>query len=349
VGAGSALALNACTAALHVALITAGVKAGDTVVSTPMTFSSSIHVIEHIGARPLLVDVEPDTLNIDPELVERALAKAGGEAKAIVPVHLHGHPVDLEPILESAQRHGAAVVEDAAHALPARYRGRTIGTRDPAHESVTNLVAYSFYATKNLTTGEGGMLTGPPDLIEQARMWSLHGMSRDAHKRYTAGGSWEYDVLVPGFKYNMSDIQAAIGIHQLRRLEAMQARRRQIVDCYDEALSTLDALELPKARADVDSAWHIYAIRLNLDRLRIGRAEFIERLAALNIGTSVHFIPVHQMTYYRDRYGFRPDDFPIASAQFERLISLPLSARMSDQDVDDVVAAVTEVAAAALR
>jgi len=349
VGAESAAALSSCTAALHLGLLVAGVRSGDIVVSTPMTFSSSIHVIEHLGATPVLVDVEPDTLNIDPAAVERALGDAGGKAKAVLPVHLHGHPADLEPILDSARRHHAAVIEDAAHSLPARYRGRLIGEPDPLWDDVPNLVAFSFYATKNLTTAEGGMLTGPRKMIDEARVWGLHGMSRDAHKRYESGGSWRYDVLVPGFKYNMTDIQAAIGIHQLRRLEAMQARRRQIVSCYDEALAELDAMELPRPRPDVEPAWHIYAIRLHLDRLRIGRAEFIERLAKLNIGTSVHFIPVHLMTYYRERYGYKPDDFPVANSQFERLVSLPLSPRMSDQDVADVIEAVREVARAALR
>jgi dTDP-4-amino-4,6-dideoxygalactose transaminase len=349
VGAEAALALNSCTAALHVALTVAGVGPGDIVVSTPMTFSSSIHVIEHTGARPLLVDVEPDTLNIDPARVEAALVESGKSAKAILPVHLHGHPADMHPILESARRHGVAIVEDAAHSLPARYRGRLVGTPDPAFPDVTDMVAYSFYATKNVTTGEGGMLTAAASDIERARMWALHGMSRDAHNRYGAGGSWRYDVEVAGFKYNMSDIQAALGIHQLRRLESMQERRHQIVACYQEALGPLDVIERPRARPDVDPAWHIYAIRLNLDRMKIGRAEFIERLAERNIGTSVHFIPVHLMSYYRGRYGYRPDDFPVANSQFERLVSLPLSPRMSDEDVADVIQAVTEVASAALR
>lgn len=349
VGAESALALNSCTAALHVALVVAGVGPGDVVVSTPMTFSSSIHVIEHTGARPLLVDVEPDTLNIDPRRVEAALVATGGAAKAILPVHLHGHPADMQPILESAQRHHVAIIEDAAHSLPAHYRGRFIGTPDPAFPEVTDLVAYSFYATKNVTTGEGGMLTGSAADIDRSRVWALHGMSRDAHDRYGAGGSWRYDVEVAGFKYNMSDIQAALGIHQLRRLEGMQERRRQIVACYDEAFGPLEAIELPQARHDVDAAWHIYAIRLHLDRMKIGRAEFIDRLAERNIGTSVHFIPVHLMSFYRDRYGYRPDDFPIANSQFERLVSLPLSPRLSDDDVADVIEAVTQVASAALR
>jgi dTDP-4-amino-4,6-dideoxygalactose transaminase len=206
-----------------------------------------------------------------------------------------------------------------------------------------NLVAFSFYATKNLTTGEGGMLTGPADLIDDARVWSLHGMSRDAFKRYTSDGSWRYDVVLPGFKYNMPDIQAAIGLHQLERLEAMQRRRKAIVAQYDEALGQLDAVDLPGERAGVESAWHIYLLRLRLDRLRIGRDRFIEEMRERNIGTSVHFIPVHEHSYYRDRYGWRPEDFPVAHREFERMLSLPLSPAHTDLDVADVIEAVTEV------
>jgi len=215
IGAPAALALNSCTSALHVALAVLGIGRGDKVVSTPMTFASSIHVIEHVGAEPVLVDVEPDTLNIDPEQVAAAV-KRDPSIKAILPVHLYGHPAELDPILDVARAHNLAVIEDAAHSLPARYRGRMIGA--PADGGVTNLVAFSFYATKNLTTGEGGMLTGPPGLIDESKMWALHGMSRDAYKRYTAEGSWFYEIKLPGFKYNMPDIQAAMGIAQLDRV-----------------------------------------------------------------------------------------------------------------------------------
>lgn len=341
VGAPAALAVNSATSAMHIALAALGIGEGDSVISTTMTFTSTIHVIEHQRAHPVLVDVERDTLNIDPEQVESAVRRTKG-VKAIMPVHLYGHPADMEPIYDIAQRHGIAVIEDAAHSLPARYRGRMIGAPKVGFDP-PNLVAFSFYATKNLTTGEGGMLTGPPELIDDARVWSLHGMSRDAFKRYTSDGSWRYDVVLPGFKYNMPDLQAAIGIHQLKRLEAMQRRRRAIVAQYDEALGQLEELERPVERPEVESAWHIYLIRLRPDRLKIDRAGFVEELRKRNIGTSVHFIPVHEHTYYRERYGLKPNDFPVAHGEFERMLSLPLSPAHSDKDVADVIEAVTEV------
>ncbi len=341
VGAPEALAVNSATSAMHVALAALGIGEGDSVISTTMTFTSTIHVIEHQRAHPVLVDVEPDTLNIDPGQVEAAVRRTP-RVKAIMPVHLYGHPADMDPIYDIASRHGLAVIEDAAHALPARYRGRLIGSPKEGFD-LPNLVAFSFYATKNLTTGEGGMLTGPPALIDGARVWSLHGMSRDAFKRYTSDGSWRYDVVLPGFKYNMPDIQAALGLHQLKRLGSMQSRRRAIVAQYDEALAELDEVELPKPRPDVESAWHIYLLRLHLDRLKLDRTAFVEELRKRNIGTSVHFIPVHEHSYYRDRYGLRPGDFPVAQREFERMLSLPLSPAHSDRDIADVIEAVTEV------
>ncbi|MHB8425171.1 MAG: DegT/DnrJ/EryC1/StrS family aminotransferase, partial [Gammaproteobacteria bacterium] len=224
-GASGTLALNSCTAALHTALVTLGVGPGDEVITTPMTFAASVNVIEHVGARPVLVDVQPDTLNIDPVKIEAAVT---GKTQAIIPVHYTGHPADLDFILKIADKHRLAVLEDAAHALPAKYKGKYIGAG-------SNPVAFSFYATKNLTTAEGGMLTGTPEFLEKARVISLHGMSRDAWKRYDKGGSWYYEVILPGFKYNMTDIQAAIGLVQLRRLAGFQARRREIVARYQTA------------------------------------------------------------------------------------------------------------------
>ena len=341
VGAPGALALNSATSAMHVALAALGIGEGDAVVSTTMTFCSSIHVIEHQRARPVLVDVEPDTLNIDPARVEDAVKKTPG-VKAVLPVHLYGHPADMDAIYDIAQRHGLAVIEDAAHSLPARIDGRMIGAPKAGFDQ-PNLVAFSFYATKNLTTGEGGMLTGPPGLLDEARVWSLHGMSRDAFKRYTAEGSWRYEVVAPGFKYNMPDLQAAIGLHQLERLEEMQRRRRAIVAQYDEALGQLEELETPAARPNVESAWHIYLLRLRPETLSIDRAEFIEELRRRNIGASVHFIPVHLHPYYRDRYQLKPEQFPVAQSNFERMLSLPLSPAHTDDDVADVIDAVTDI------
>jgi dTDP-4-amino-4,6-dideoxygalactose transaminase len=346
VDAPAALAVNSCTAALHLALVALGIGPGDCVVSTPMTFCSSIHVIEHVGATPVLVDVEPDTLNIDANKIDAALRLRAPQlhvrAKALLPVHLYGHPCDMDALLQIASSYGLAVVEDAAHALPATHRGRVIGSFASA-STVPVLTAFSFYATKNLTTAEGGMLVGSEKLIDEARTWSLHGMSHDAWKRYGAEGSWFYEVTRPGFKYNMSDIQAAIGLQQLRKLTTFQKRRCAIVERYNEAFRGMTELKTPVERPEAGSAWHLYVLRLVLDALSIDRSRFIHELQARNIGTSVHFIPVHLHPYYRDKYGFRPDDFPVAFREYQRIVSLPLYPKMSDSDVQDVIDAVQDV------
>ncbi len=334
VGAEAALAVFSATDAMQVGLAALGVGAGDEVITTTMTFCSTVHVIEHLGARPVLVDVEPDTLCIDPRAIERAVTP---RTRGIMPVHIYGHPCDLDPILDLARARGLFVLEDAAHALPARYRGRTIGT-------IGTATAFSFYATKNMTTAEGGMLTGPRALVDRARSWSLHGMSRDAFKRYSAEGSWFYEVVLPGFKCNMTDVHAAIGLQQLKKLPAFQARRREVVTAYNDAFSACPALQTPVERAGSESAWHIYPLRLNLDRLSIDRGRFIEELTSRKIGTSVHFIPNHVQPYYRDRYGYKAEDFPVAWREYHRLVSLPLHPRLSDADVRDVIEAVLEVA-----
>jgi dTDP-4-amino-4,6-dideoxygalactose transaminase len=319
---------------LHTALATLGIGPGDEVITTPMTFAASVNVIEHVRARPVLVDVEPDTLNIDPAAVAEAITP---RTRAILPVHFAGHPADLDALFALADRHQLALVEDAAHALPAAYRGRPIGAgRNP--------VAFSFYATKNLTTAEGGMLTGDEDFIDRARVFSLHGMSRDAWKRYDRGGSWRYDILLPGFKYNMTDVQASLGLAQLKKLGGFDARRREIVAQYQDAFGGDDALECPVERPEVTHAWHLYVLRIRPEALRIDRDRFIEELARRNIGTSVHFIPIHTHPYYRDTYGYVAEDLPVAFRSFERLISLPLHPRLSDGDVGDVVEAVLDVA-----
>ena len=343
IGAPAALAVSSATDGMLVGLATLGIGSGDEVITTPMTFCSTVHVIEHLGARPVLVDVKLDTLNIDPIQVARAVTP---HTRAIMPVHLYGHPCEMDALLGVAARHNLYVVEDAAHALPAKYKGRCIGSSSLSQglgEGVGALTAFSFYATKNMTTAEGGMLAGPSGFIDQARVWSLHGMSRDAWKRYTARGSWYYEVVLPGFKCNMTDIQASLGIHQLRKLPRFQERRREIARRYTEAFSQLEELQRPAERPEVEHAWHIYAIRLNLDRLTIDRAGFIEELKERKIGTSVHFIPIHLHPYYRDKYGYEPEDFPVAYREYQRLISLPIYPRMNDRDVEDVIEAVTDV------
>jgi dTDP-4-amino-4,6-dideoxygalactose transaminase len=339
VGAPAALAVSSGTDAMLVALAALGIGPGAEVITTAMTFCSTVHVIEHLGARPILVDVEPDTLNLDPAQVARAIT---ARTRALLPVHLYGHPADMDPLMGLARRHQLAVVEDAAHAFPAQYRGRMVGT-------IGTATAFSFYATKNITTAEGGMLTGGKELIERARMWSLHGMSKDAYNRYQANGSWYYEVVLPGFKCNMTDIQASIGLCQLQRVPEFQRRLRELWERYGAALSRFPELELPVERLDVVSALHIYPIRLRLDQLAIGRAQFIQELKARNIGASVHFIPIHLHPYYRDRYGYSPGDFPVAYAHYQRLVSLPLNPRMTDADLDSVVEAVAEILANAHR
>ena len=333
IGAADAVAVSSATDAMQVGLAALGVQPGDEVITTAMTFCSTVHVIEHLGARPVLVDVEPDTLCIDPRGVERAVTE---KTRGLLPVHIYGHPCDMDPLLDLAAARGLFVLEDAAHALPARYKGRMVGTMGTA-------TAFSFYATKNMTTGEGGMLTGDPDLIARARMWSLHGMSRDAYNRYSAEGSWFYEVVLPGFKCNMTDIQASLGLQQLKKLPRFQDRRREVVQRYQSAFGGRPELQIPTERPDVESAWHIYPLRLNLETLRIGRNQFIEEMKARNIGTSVHFIPIHLHPYYRDKYGYVPGDFPVAYANYQRLVSLPLHPRLSDTDVEDVVEAVLDI------
>lgn len=350
VGAPAALALSSGTAALHLALTVLGIGPDDAVITTPMTFCSTVHVIEHVGARPILADVEPDTLNLDPAAVSKILEREFrdstqkvGHVKVILPVHLYGHPCELNSLIQLAALHKLALVEDAAHSLPAKYQGRVIGSFAQS-SPVTVLTAFSFYATKNLATGEGGMLCGPAAMLDEARIWSLHGMSRDAWKRYSSEGSWHYEVIHPGFKYNMTDIQAAIGLQQLRKLSWFHERRIEIVRRYTEAFSTMLEFEVPSNRKEVEHAWHLYVLRLNLDRLVISRNRFIEELRARNIASSVHFIPIHLHSYYRDKYHFQPDDYPVAYREYNRMVSLPLFPKMSDRDVNDVIEAVADIA-----
>lgn len=346
VHAPQALAVSSCTDALQVALAALGIGPGDAVFTTTFTFVATAHVVEHVGATPVLVDVIPESLNISPDALRAAIAATFDDGRlmprAIIPVHYAGNPCAMAEIDAIAAEFGLAIVEDAAHALPATVGGRTIG--DPtAPDGVVRATAFSFYATKNLTTGEGGMLTGPANFMDEARLWALHGMSRDAWKRYGQGGSWFYEVVRPGFKCNMTDVQAAIGLHQLRKLDRFQERREAVVDRYQQLLGGIDELQLPRADAGGRSAWHLFPIRLRLDRLDIDRAEFIDELAARNIGASVHFIPLHLHPYYRDRYGFQPEQFPIAWAEYQRLLTIPLNLRLSDEDVDDVAAAVVDI------
>ncbi len=336
VGAKYAIAVNSCTAALHLALVARGIGAGDEVITTPMTFASSANVIIHAGATPVLADIDPVTMNID---VNQMKAKITPRTKAVIPVHLAGHPCEMDEIMAVAREHGLFVLEDGAHAVYTQYKGHNVGT-------IGDATAFSFYATKNLVTGEGGMVTtNDEELADKIRVLSSHGMSRNAWNRYTATGSWYYEILYPGYKYNMTDIQAGLGIAQLGKLAKMQERRKSIVSRYNEAFGVMPELEIPVEKDYARHAWHLYIIKLNLDKLNIDRDQFIEELKAANIGTSVHFIPLHYHPYYRDTFQFKKGDYPQAEKTFDRIISLPLYPRMSDQDVDDVIEAMQGIVA----
>ena len=340
IGAKHALAVNSCTAALHLALEAVGVGPGDEVITTPMTFTATAAVIEHLGARPVFADVTAQTLNIDPAEIQRRLSP---RTKAILPVHFAGQACDMDAIAEVARGAGVPVIEDAAHAIPTRYKGRMVGT-------LSDVTCFSFYATKNVTTGEGGMVvTDRDDIMERMRLMHLHGMSKDAWKRYTQNGSWSYEILAPGFKYNLTDIAAAIGIHQLRKCHAFHRRRLGIADQYDAAFAGLPGISIPRVEDRESHGWHLYVIQIDPERLTIDRDAFIDRLIARNIGVSVHFIPLHVHPYYRERYALQPSDFPNAWAAYERIVSLPIYAKMTDDDVRHVIDAVREIAQEAVR
>jgi dTDP-4-amino-4,6-dideoxygalactose transaminase len=334
VGARHALAVNSATAGLHLALDVAGIQPGDEVITSVYTFTATAAVIMHLKAVPVLVDVLPGTLNLDPEQVAKKITP---RTKAIMPVHFAGLPAEMEPILQLAARHDLLVIEDAAHALPARYRGRLIG-------SLGDLSVFSFYASKNLTTGEGGMVTTErPDFAERLRTRRLHGMNRDAWKRYTAEGSWYYEVEYPGYKYNMTDINAALGLQQLAKLDMFHAVRTYYALLYQLGLADLPEIVLPETPAHLQHAWHLYVIQLAPERLAIDRAAFIECLRQENIATSVHFIPLHLHPAYRQVFGYQPQDFPNALRAYQGAISLPLYPRMTEADVWDVIHAVRRV------
>ncbi|HBD09390.1 MAG TPA: UDP-4-amino-4,6-dideoxy-N-acetyl-beta-L-altrosamine transaminase [Syntrophobacteraceae bacterium] len=336
VGARHAIAVNSCTAAMHLALEALGVKRGDEVITSPYTFAATAEVIRYFDAHPVFVDVEPRTFHINPSLIERAITD---RTKAIIPVHMAGLPVDMDPLQEIARRHELPVIEDAAHTFPSTYKGRQVG-------SLGEMTCFSFYATKTITTGEGGMITTDNDQwAERCRIMCLHGISKDAWKRYTAEGSWYYEIIAPGFKYNMTDIAAAMGLAQLAKADRMWRRRREIAHRYNEAFQNAQELQLPFDRSDCQHAWHLYMLRLNLERLRLDRGEFFEELKRRNIGASVHFIPLHVHPYYRQVYGYEPEDFPVAYREYQRAISLPIYSKMNNDDVRDVIAAVLEIVA----
>ena len=334
-GVRHAVAVNSCTAAMHLALEAIGLNRGDEVITTPYTFAATAEVIRYFDARPVFVDIDPQTFNIDPGLVEKAVTR---KTKAILPVHVAGLPSDLSRIYEVGRKNNLAVIEDAAHSFPSKYNGRWIG-------SIGDISCFSFYATKPITTGEGGMICTNNDAwAERCRLMSLHGISKDAWKRYSQEGSWYYEVVAPGYKYNMTDVAAAMGLAQLKKANGMLARRATIAKAYSAALNRVPQLQVPHDDAAHQHSWHLYMLRLNLETLTIDRGRLIEELKNRNIGASVHFIPLHIHPYYRDLYGYKPDDFPVAHREYLREISLPIYSKMTDGDVRDVIEAVKEVA-----
>jgi dTDP-4-amino-4,6-dideoxygalactose transaminase len=334
-GAPHAISLSSCTAALHLALAAIGLDEGDEVILPTMTFASSGEVVLYFKARPVLVDCGQRSFHIDAAQIERAITQ---RTRAIMPVHYAGSPCDMDSIMDIARRHNLRVIEDAAHALPSRYHGQMIGT-------LGDITCFSFYATKTVTTGEGGMATtSNPDYADRIRTLSLHGISRDAWKRYTAEGSWRYDILEVGYKYNLTDLQAAIGLVQLAKCESMRARRASIAQSYNRALLSLDAFEIPAASLDTEHALHLYVVEINSSALGISRDRVIEELKKRGIGTSVHFIPLHLHPVYHRNLGYRAGQFPNAELRFERAISLPLFPSMTQDDVDRVIEALHEIA-----
>ena len=337
VGAKQALAVNSATSGLHLALEAVGVGPGDKVITTPYTFTATAEVIRYLGADPIFVDIDPQTFNINPELIHDALKKHAN-VKAILPVHFAGQACDMEAILKLAKEFDVRVVEDAAHALPTTWKGQLIGT-------LSDITVYSFYATKTIATGEGGMITTENDAYHsRMKTMRLHGINRDVFDRYTSDKpAWFYEVVAPGFKYNMTDVAASLGIHQLKKAWDFQKRRAWIASQYNEAFAGLP-LVLPQLKYPEEThSWHLYVLQLELAAMTVNRDQFIELMAEQKIGTSVHFIPLHLQPYWRDTYAYQEDDFPHALSVYQRAVSLPIYPKMSDDDVSNVITAVKHV------
>ncbi len=340
-----AVAVNSCTAAMHLALEACGLQQNDEVITSPYTFAATAEIIRYFDARPVFVDINPVSFNMQANLIEAAITE---RTRAIIPIHVGGLPTDLDLIYTIAAKHNLAVIEDAAHAFPATYQKRPIGAT--ATNGQPAAVCFSFYATKTITTGEGGMITTDNHaLAERCQIMALHGISKDAWRRYTAEGSWYYEIIAPGYKYNMTDIAAAMGLAQLDKAERMWQRRSEIAQTYNETFSSAPELQIPYDRLDNQHAWHLYMLRLNLEQLQIDRGQFIHALKQRNIGASVHFIPLHMHPYYRKTYGYQPEDFPIAYGEYQREVSLPIYSKMSDQDIQDVITVVLDVVVASRK
>lgn len=335
VGAPYAVAVNSGTAALHIAYLTAGIEPGDEVITTPLTFAATVNMILLVGAKPVLVDIDPATLNIDPKGIEKAITP---KTKAIVPVHFAGLACEMEEISQIAEKQGLIVIEDAAHALGTEYRGQKIG-------SISPFTCFSFHPMKNITTGEGGMVTArSEEQAEKLRLYRFHGIDKDAWKRYDKKGSAMYGVHELGFKYNMLDLQAAIGLHQLDKLEIFNVRRQSLAQFYHDKLKEIDLLTLPPVGPkDNLHAWHIYPVQFDLDRIGKDRETIMNEFKEENIGTGVHYVAIHEHPFFAKALGYKPGDFPHTEKVSRRVLSLPLYPKMTDQDAADVVAAVKRV------
>ena len=333
VGARHAVAYSSGTAALHGAAFAADLGPGDEAITTPLTFCATANCVLYQGATPVFADVSPDTLNLDPEQLARHFTS---RTKAVLAVDFTGHPADLAPIADLAERNGAILIEDACHALGARYRDRPVG-------AISRLTVFSFHPVKHVTTGEGGMVTtDDARLADRLRLFRNHGLDSDANQRQ-ARGQWRYDMVALGYNYRLSDLNCALGLSQLERLPANLARRREIAAHYTAAFSAVPGVRPPAVRPDVDPAWHLYVIRLEGDVLRGHRDDVLAALKAENIGANVHYVPVHTLRYYRERFGYRGGEYPVAESAFEGLVTLPLFPAMTDDDVSDVVTAVAKV------
>lgn len=333
-----AVSCNSATSGLHLALEALGIGPGDQVLTTPYTFTATAEVVRYLGADPVFADIDPGSFNLDPTMAEKVAAQCTS-LKAVIPVHFAGQSCDMDLLGELAGNYGISVVEDAAHSLPATFKGRMIGTLSKA-------TVFSFYATKTITTGEGGMVVSDDiELLQRIRTMRLHGINRDVFDRYTSNTpKWFYEVVAPGYKYNMSDLAAAMGIHQLRKAHRFLNRRREIAGLYNEGLLGLP-LKMPVVRRPDDvHSWHLYVIQLELELLTIDRAHFIELMAQEGVGCSVHFIPLHMQPYWRDRYGLSSENFPVATDVYWRAVSLPIYPRMSNEQVARVISAVRVIA-----
>ena len=333
IGSKYAIALNSCTAALHLSMLISDVSIGDEVITTPMTFAATANAILHAGAKPIFVDVEKDSMNIDPSLIEKAISP---KTKAILPVHFAGRPCNMDHIMEIAQKNNLLVIEDAAHAVEAKYKGKKIG-------NIGDMTCFSFYVTKNLVTGEGGMITtNNEEWSKKIKIRALHGMTSDARMRYANENYKHYQVIAPGFKYNMMDIQASLGIHQLKRLDKNFDRRKEIWNIYNKAFENLP-VTTPSEEKDTVHGRHLYTLLLDLDNLKISRDEFLGEIVRENIGVGVHFISLHLQPYFKETFGLKKDDFPNSAFISERTVSIPFSAKLTEKDVQDVINAITKV------